>query len=64
MCLDTLESKEKKCELINLKNRKFKKSTDERHASGLIFSSEDIIIVCKIAEQVLRNNIILTTYLL
>jgi len=56
MCLDTLESKEKKCELINLKNRKFKKFTDERHTPGLIFPSEDVIIVCKIAEQVLRNT--------
>jgi len=56
MCLNTLESKEKKCELINLKNRKFKKFTDERHTSGLIFPSEDVIIVCKIAEQVLRNT--------
>jgi len=54
MCIESLESKETKCELINLKNRK--KSTDVTSVSGLVFPSKDVITVCKIAEQVLRNT--------
>ncbi|KYN03298.1 THAP domain-containing protein 9, partial [Cyphomyrmex costatus] len=66
MCLETLQSPENKCELISLKNRKFKKCNDERQSSGLIFPSEDVITVCKIAEQVIRttNNVFATKNIL
>lgn len=57
MCLKQLESTNTKCNLIQIKNRNLYSQdfTVMQRKSGLIFLSKDVITICKLAEQFLRE---------
>lgn len=50
MCLDCLETQETSCDLINIKNRQ----REDTPKSGLVFPSQDVVSICKVAEKIVR----------